>query len=644
MESKLSLTAAFDDLMRKEKVLQKGIESEFRQFVLSQERCRQKWSATEAEIESLQSRIRKLEEENSSLQTRLKHARHQIEAEGEKRRMMEKETKRFENQVCLINEILNDRNGRNGLNDHDRERLASLSNTCMSFQRSHVDISPSKRLTTINESTHSILSDCEYDKTEDELQVSYLRSGRAYKRPSAPPMEDDPPKRRKSKEDEDHDNSIVTTTTVTIGVDGKPISAEAEVRTVKKLNKSFSEPALDKCKDEPERDADSEPESEESYLSTPRTVRRKSKGILKSTPYSSETPHLRKANSASKGLNRVHFFMSKTILKPETCAPCGKRIKFGKLAMRCKDCRSTCHPECRDNLPLPCVPTAPSTPGAHKFMGGMISDFAPIEPPMIPAIVVHCVNEVEARGLTEVGIYRVPGAESQVKELKKEFLKGKGVPNLSHIDDINVVCGCLKDFLRGLKEPLITYGLWQEFVHAAENRDPAMGISETYQAVSKLPSANKDTLAFLILHLIKVSECKECKMPPTNLAKVFGPTIIGYSVPDPEPLQMITETKYQALVMEKLFALPIDYWESFLNVDSENIYPNQYTPKTPDNYGAQSMLGPLHTPGSYERRGTSKNTFTPSRYDTYGPSNRFANKSRQMSKKPSHFFSSPMLN
>ena len=46
----------------------------------------------------------------------------------------------------------------------------------------------------------------------------------------------------------------------------------------------------------------------------------------------------------------------------------------------------------------------------------------------------------------------------------------------------------------------------------------------------------------------RVSECKDCKMPSSNLAKVFGPTVIGYSVPDPEPLQMINETKYQAMV------------------------------------------------------------------------------------------------
>ena len=48
--------------------------------------------------------------------------------------------------------------------------------------------------------------------------------------------------------------------------------------------------------------------------------------------------------------------------------------------------------------------------------------------------------------------------------------------------------------------------------------------------------------------MYRVGDIVECKMPLTNLAKVFGPTIVGYSVPDPEPLQMINETKYQAMV------------------------------------------------------------------------------------------------
>lgn len=44
---------------------------------------------------------------------------------------------------------------------------------------------------------------------------------------------------------------------------------------------------------------------------------------------------------------------------------------------------------------------------------------------MVPALVVHCTNEVENRGLSEVGIYRVPGAEKDVKELKVRFVFSK---------------------------------------------------------------------------------------------------------------------------------------------------------------------------------------------------------------------------
>ena len=43
------------------------------------------------------------------------------------------------------------------------------------------------------------------------------------------------------------------------------------------------------------------------------------------------------------------------------------------------------------------------------------------------------MNEVEARGLTESGIYRVPGAEREVKDLRDRFLRGKGTPNLVSI-------------------------------------------------------------------------------------------------------------------------------------------------------------------------------------------------------------------
>lgn len=45
-----------------------------------------------------------------------------------------------------------------------------------------------------------------------------------------------------------------------------------------------------------------------------------------------------------------------------------------------------------------------------------------------------------------------------------------------------------------------------------------------------------------------MGEAKECKMPISNLSKVFGPTIIGYSSADPHPSNLISETRQQVCV------------------------------------------------------------------------------------------------
>jgi Rac GTPase-activating protein 1 len=41
---------------------------------------------------------------------------------------------------------------------------------------------------------------------------------------------------------------------------------------------------------------------------------------------------------------------------------------------------------------------------------------------MVPSLLVHCIKEIEARGLSEVGVYRIPGADKEVKTLKVSTL------------------------------------------------------------------------------------------------------------------------------------------------------------------------------------------------------------------------------
>ncbi|CAL1531747.1 unnamed protein product [Lymnaea stagnalis] len=617
--------------MRKSKVLQSGCEAEFVAFAMNQDEARKKWLAAEQKNDSIEDRIKRAESQAAALETQLKHARMQAEYELQRRKVAEREKEDKDRQLDVIRELLNDKNSKSILHENDRERLAAIANSHR--QSAHLDGS-NIRLNTILEHSASFLSDVSYDKTEeDPLNETRLRNGKKFKRPTAPPAEDQeqtPPKRQR--EENDHNSSIVTAV-ITIDTAGKP-SATVETNIVPKLNKSFSEPSLDKRGN----GGDSGPESDDEIYGFPRNNNanrnynaQPRKSILKNTP---ETPTLRKANSAGRGLNRVHIFISKTVIKPETCVPCGKRIRFSKLAMKCKDCRAVCHPECKDKLPLPCIPSCPSTPGGNKLSDGLIADFAPGERPMIPRLIVNCANEIENRGLEEVGIYRVPGSDKDQKELKEKFLKGR-YPNLSLIHDIHVVCGCLKDFLRGLKEPLVTFALWNKFVEATRNRSSEKCRDELCRLVNELPQANKDTLAFLVQHLQTVAATPTCKMPASNLAKVFGPTIVGYSCPEPEPMQIMTETQKQNQVMERLLEIPTDFWSDVLNVDDISLYPaGTYTPDSA-HYGLRSMLGPIGTPDRPDIYGNEirKAQTTP----------RYATKTFEP-KKPSRFFASPVVN
>lgn len=87
-----------------------------------------------------------------------------------------------------------------------------------------------------------------------------------------------------------------------------------------------------------------------------------------------------------------------------------------------------------------------------------------------------------------------------MKALKERFLRGRGVSELAS-SDIHVICGCIKDFLRNLREPLIPTRLWTSFSNAVQNPIDKESVRDLYASINLLPQANRDTLAYLILHL-----------------------------------------------------------------------------------------------------------------------------------------------
>ncbi|XP_010772263.1 rac GTPase-activating protein 1-like [Notothenia coriiceps] len=131
-----------------------------------------------------------------------------------------------------------------------------------------------------------------------------------------------------------------------------------------------------------------------------------------------------------------HEFLSKTVIMPETCSLCGKRIRFGRMALKCRTCRAVAHPECKMRFSSDCSTIPPQGGGAtQKLFGGLLPGCPPLG---CPTWMVGCVAEIdeeEAAG----------GGERLVKELRMMVLQGK-TPPWGRWQDVHVLCGFLKDF------------------------------------------------------------------------------------------------------------------------------------------------------------------------------------------------------
>ncbi|KAK2118139.1 Rac GTPase-activating protein 1 [Saguinus oedipus] len=533
----LNMWNLFEQLVHRVEILSEGNELQFIQLAKDFEEIHKKWQRTNHELGKYKDLLMKAETERSALDVKLKHACNQVDVEIKWRQRAEADCEKLERQIQLIREMLMcDISGSIQLSEEQKSALAFLNRGQPSSSNTG-----NKRLSTIDESG-SILSDISFDKTDESLDwdsslvKTFKLKKREKRRSSSRQFVDGPPgpvkKTHSIGSTADQGNeSIVAKTTVTVPNDGGPIEAVSTIETVPCWTRSQRKTGTLQPwnSDSTLNSRQLEPRTETDNVGTPR----------------------------NNGGMRLHDFVSKTVIKPESCVPCGKQIKFGKLSLKCRDCHVVSHPECQDCCPLPCIPTLIGTP--VKIGEGMLADFVSQTSPMIPSIVVHCVNEIEQRGLTETGLYRISGCDRTVKELKEKFLRVKTVPLLSKVDDIHAICSLLKDFLRNLKEPLLTFRLNKAFMEAAEITDEENSIAAMYQAVGELPQANRDTLAFLMIHLQRVAQSPHTKMDVANLTKVFGPTVVAHAVPNPDPVTMLQDIKRQPNVVERLLSLPLDF-------------------------------------------------------------------------------------
>uniref|UniRef100_A0A8C6DZH3 BCR activator of RhoGEF and GTPase n=1 Tax=Moschus moschiferus TaxID=68415 RepID=A0A8C6DZH3_MOSMO len=146
----------------------------------------------------------------------------------------------------------------------------------------------------------------------------------------------------------------------------------------------------------------------------------------------------------------------------------------------------------------------------------------------VPYIVRQCVEEIERRGMEEVGIYRVSGVATDIQALKAAFdLNNKDVSVMMSEMDVNAIAGTLKLYFRELPEPLFTDEFYPNFAEGIALSDPVARESCMLNLLLSLPEANLLTFLFLLDHLKRVAEKETVnKMSLHNLATVFGPTLL----------------------------------------------------------------------------------------------------------------------
>ncbi|XP_074518078.1 active breakpoint cluster region-related protein [Halichoeres trimaculatus] len=177
--------------------------------------------------------------------------------------------------------------------------------------------------------------------------------------------------------------------------------------------------------------------------------------------------------------------------------------------------------------PHPLEPPS-STTQTHPVFSVSIETVSQQEGVLVPHVVRCCVEEVERRGLDEVGIYRISGTASEISSLKAAFNSNlrEAVTRLRS-SDVNAVSGVLKLYFRELPEPLIPAELFQSLAETLDIQDINSRLVTMFSLLQSCPDTNRHTFLYLLHHLQRVSQKQEInKMSPLNLATVFGPSLL----------------------------------------------------------------------------------------------------------------------
>jgi hypothetical protein len=149
----------------------------------------------------------------------------------------------------------------------------------------------------------------------------------------------------------------------------------------------------------------------------------------------------------------------------------------------------------------------------------------PVLPGIVPRVIHECLFEVESRGLSEVGIYRIAGAASEINALKEAYNRGESP--IRPDTDIHAVCDLVKSWFRVLPEPVFPASSYYEIMQKMQLENLEERLAAIRSVVQRLPQANFNLLRRVSEHLDKVTDYEEHnQMTAEALAIVFSPNLL----------------------------------------------------------------------------------------------------------------------
>ncbi|XP_048073075.1 rho GTPase-activating protein 42 isoform X6 [Ursus arctos] len=208
-----------------------------------------------------------------------------------------------------------------------------------------------------------------------------------------------------------------------------------------------------------------------------------------------------------------------------------------------------------------------------------------------------CIQAVETRGITILGLYRIGGVNSKVQKLMNTTFSPKSPPDIDidiELWDNKTITSGLKNYLRCLAEPLMTYKLHKDFIVAVKSDDQNYRVEAVHALVHKLPEKNREMLDILIKHLVKVSlHSQQNLMTVSNLGVIFGPTLMRAQE---ETVAAMMNIKFQNIVVEIL----IEHYEKIFHTAPD---PNIPLPQPQSRSGSRRTRAICLSTGSRKPRG-----------------------------------------